>query len=333
VILTVTPNACVDKTYRVEDFRLDQVNRPTLAYTSAGGKGINVARVYQALGGRAVATGFLGGKNGRLVARALQEEQIADAFVRVRAESRICIAIIDPNASTQTEVNESGPDVGARAVGALVRQTERLLSQVSVKFVVLSGSLPPGVPPTLYADLIALARRFGVRAVLDASGAALREGVRAGPWLVKPNRAELVGLIGRPIDTEVDLVAAGMALRTEYGVGMVALTLGARGAILIGPDETWQAAPPAISCVSAIASGDSFLAALLWSWSHGARPGDGASALRLATGAGAANALVIGAGFCTRESIFALAERAEIWRLAPTTGPVNAFESVTSGVR
>src|SRR5580658_9016776 len=101
---------------------MDHVNRPTLTYTVAGGKGINVARVYQTLGGEAVATGFLGGMNGRIVVRALKEEQIADRFVMIHGETRVCIAIIDPNAETQTEVNETGPEVSVPAVRALMRR-------------------------------------------------------------------------------------------------------------------------------------------------------------------------------------------------------------------
>jgi 1-phosphofructokinase family hexose kinase len=324
VILTVTPNACVDKTYRVEGFRLDRVNRPTLAHTVAGGKGINVARVYQTLGGKAVASGLLGGINGRIVAQALKQERIANEFVRIEGETRVCIAIVDPVAGTQTEVNESGPEVDARPVRELLRRIERLLSQERFEFVVLSGSLPPGVPATLYADLIGLTHRYGVRAVLDASGAALREGVCASPWLVKPNRAELEGLVGYPLETRAELLAAGRTLQTEHGIDLVALTLGAQGALLVTGDETWQAVPPSIQFVSAVASGDSFVAALLWGWTHGAVPGDVEGALRLATGAGAANAAVIGAGFCTRESIVTLAEEAVVGRLSPYTPPAEA---------
>jgi tagatose 6-phosphate kinase len=315
VILTVTPNACVDKTYRIEGFALDRVNRPTLTHTVAGGKGINVARVYQTLGGEAIATGFLGGINGRIVARALQQEQIADRFVVIRGETRVCIAIIDPDAVTQTEVNESGPEVSARAVRALVRRVEGLLSQQRFEFVVLSGSLPPGVPVTLYAELIEIARSYQVRTVLDTSGPALRAGVAARPWLVKPNRAETEVLVGYPLVDSAALLAAAGELHCAHGIAMVALTLGDQGALLLAGEGTWRATPPSIRFVSAVASGDSFVAALLWAWQHGEQPGNPESALRLATGAGAANAEVIGAGFCSREAITMRAEQADVQRL------------------
>ncbi len=312
MILTVTPNACVDKTYRVEQFRLDRVNRPSQSFTVAGGKGINVARVYQTLGGRAVATGFLVGMNGRIVARALAQEGIADAFLRIRGETRVCIAVIDPGTGTQTEINESGPHVTKRTARQLFEHVERLLTQARYERIVLSGSLPPGAPTGLFADLIDLAREAGVKAVLDTSGPALREALRSRPWMVKPNRAELETLLGYSVSGQDEILCAARALRSEHGIDVVAVTRGAEGAVAVTENGAWTASPPPISFASAVASGDSFVAAFLWSWLHGDRPGDAESALRLATGAGAANAAVIGAGFCTRESIYALAELTQI---------------------
>ncbi len=309
MILTVTPNAAVDKTFRVEGFCLDRVHRPAAAHTVAGGKGINVARVYQTLGGRAVCTGLLGGVQGQIVARALSAENLANQFVPCEGETRLCIAVIDPNTGTQTEINESGPEVSRRSVSQLLRRVQSLLSQQAFDFVVLSGSLPPGAPDSLYAELIALARSGGVRTVLDTSGAALREGLAAKPWMVKPNRVELESVIdtasGPPPSVEADFVARARRLR-EGGVEMVAVTLGAEGAILVCEQNiAYRSTAPEIAFASAVASGDAFLAAFLWAWTEGAQPRDPESALRLATGAGAANAAVLGAGFCSRESIFA----------------------------
>lgn len=311
MILTVTPNAAVDKTYRVEDFRLDCVNRPSEEHTVAGGKGVNVARVYRTLGGEAIATGFLGGLQGRLLARALVQEGIPGDFVRVREETRLCIAVIDPNHGTQTEINERGPTVSARACRRLRDRVATLLSQNVFDFVVLSGRLPPGAPDSLYAELTAIARRRETRVVLDTSGEALKIGLQAQPFMVKPNRVELESVLGSPITSQEDVWSAAQALIAS-GIALVAVTLGAEGALLCTQEGTWRATPPPITFASAVASGDSFVAAFLWEWLHGSHPGDPASALRLATGAGAANAAVIGAGFCTRESIYEMAQRATV---------------------
>jgi tagatose 6-phosphate kinase len=315
LILTVTPNAAVDKTYHVEGFRLDVVNRPSQTYTVAGGKGINVARVYRTLGGRPLATGFLGGNQGRIVAEALYREGIPAAMVDVKGETRLCIAAIDPTTGTQTEINESGPEVSAEEIRKLFDRVIRLLSQETFSFVVLSGSLPPSAPPTLYAELIDLARSRQTPVALDTSGEPLREGIKARPWMVKPNQTELETVLGRPLSDRSEALLAAKEL-LENGIEMVVLTLGAAGALCVNAAGAWFATPPPIEFASAVASGDSFLAAFLWQWTAGDPSADPASALRLATGAGAANAAVIGAGFCTRESILTLAHRTEVQQIA-----------------
>ncbi len=315
MILTVTPNPCVDKTYCVDGFEVDRVNRPQQTFTGAGGKGINVARVYQTLGGQAIVTGFLGGSNGWIVTRALAREHIKNECVSVAGETRLCIAIIDSRTGTQTEINERGA-VGKDNISELLRRVERLLSQMPFRFVVLSGSLPPDAPDTMYADLIGICRKKGIRAALDTSGAALKQGLLACPWMVKPNQTELETALNISLDSPQSAIDAAQYLHNEYNVAVVALTRGAEGAVLTARGETWLAVPPSIEFASAVASGDSFLAAFLWAWSHGERPGDPEYALQLAVGAGAANAAVIGAGFCTREQILTQTERVEVCRHA-----------------
>jgi 1-phosphofructokinase family hexose kinase len=320
VILTITPNAAVDKTYRVEGFALDRVNRPSQSSTVAGGKGINAARVYQTLGGKAVATGFLGGANGRIIAQSLAAECIRSEFVEVAGESRVCIAIIDPSTGSQTEINESGPAISPQNTRDLTDAFRELLAAQSFEFVLLCGSLPPGAPDTLYAELITIAHEYNVRSVLDASGDALRMGIKARPWMVKPNLAELEALFGAQLPNRVEQFAAVNELHAR-GIEVVALTLGGVGAIasarMSANDCTimWESTPPIIEFASAVASGDSFIAAFLWSWNQTHESGEESistrveAALRLGTGAGAANAAEIGAGFCSKDSILAAAAK------------------------
>ena len=279
--------------------------------TVAGGKGINVARVYKTLGGQPFATGFLAGANGRTVLRALGAEQIESRFVRTRGESRICIAVIDTAAGTQTEINEPGPAVTRRAVEALKRQVEALLETRRFAFLVLSGSLPPDAPKTLYADLISIAKRNSTRAVLDSSGDALVAGAEAIPWLIKPNSAELETLAGGSVTSAPEAVSAAKAL-VETGIHIVAATRGSHGALLVTRDEVWSGEPAPVAFASAVASGDSFLAALLWKWERAAAQTRAAEALQLAIGAGAANAARVGAGLCSLESILSHASQAVV---------------------
>lgn len=301
MLLTVTLNAAVDKLYTVPGFALDCVHRPTEVRTFAGGKGINVARVYQTLGGNVQATGFLGGINGVKIRSSLREEGIRFNSVLVSQESRLCIAVIDPAAGTQTELNESGPEVTLEECATLLNLLRELLPGSDA--VVLSGSIPPGTPPAIYRDIITLAQdEFGVNAILDASGEALKLGIGATPFLVKPNHHEL---------TALEIVGdrwggSAQALREKYALPLAMVTGGSRGAVLASAAGIWEAVPPPIDMVSAVGSGDALTAAFLWAtaqnWSL-------PEALKLGVAAGAANAATYGSGFCSRELIFEVAAR------------------------
>lgn len=312
MIITVTLNAAVDKTYRIEHFVLDRVHRPAESRTVAGGKGINVARVYQALGGRAMTTGFLGGYNGRFIARALGKEGIHSRFVRTREESRVCIAVVDPSNGTQTEVNENGPRIATRELSAFRALYADLLRQERPACCVLSGSAPPGVPDTIYADLINIARECNVRCVLDASGAPLAAGLRAVPWMAKPNIHELSEWCGEEVRDRKRIVQIADGI-LQTGVEIVVVTMGQDGCICVTRDESWFASPPVVRFVSAVGSGDSLVGAMLWAMAKGESL---AESLRMGVAAGAANATVYGAGFCTRRQIDEAARGVNLERLS-----------------
>ena len=306
-ILTVTLNAAVDKLYTIPGFAVDQVQRPIETRVYAGGKGINVARVYRTLGGVVTATGFSGGASGEYIKAGLTGEGIDAHFVTVSQESRVCTAILDPIGRTETVLNEIGPQVTAAECEALLKRLRELLPGHDA--VILSGSLPPGVPPEIYVAIIRLAHVLGIKPVLDTSGEALRLGIQAKPFLVKPNVHELEAL---------SVVGDGwgnsaQALRATYGVMLALVTGGARGAVLASEEGTWEAIPPEIEAVSALGSGDSLTAGFVWACVQG---WDHAEALKLGVAAGAANATVYGSGFCTRSEIFELASRTTVNRIA-----------------
>jgi 1-phosphofructokinase family hexose kinase len=312
LILTVTLNAAVDKTYRIERFTLDRVHRPTEWRIVAGGKGINLARVYQSLGGRALTTGFLGGYNGRFIARSLQEEGIAADFVKTREESRVCIAVVDPLSNTQTEINEIGPHVTPGEIRSLKKKFEKLVRSHSFDFVTLSGSIPPGTPDGIYAELIEIGKSAGMHCVLDASGEALKIGVHALPWMVKPNIFEMETLIGHPLRDDEEIAQAALSVMGT-GIEVVCVTQGRRGCICASEKRLWKAIPPEVEFVSAVGSGDSLLGAFLWALSQG---WDVSAAVTMGVSAGAANASVYGSGFCTAEQIFHLAKSVQLSELS-----------------
>lgn len=306
MILTVTLNAAVDKTYTVENFTIDRVHRPSSWRIVAGGKGINVARVYRELGGEALATGFLGGHNGDFVRESLKAEGMPYDMVETAGESRVCIAILDPASRTQTELNEVGPVISQEEVDRLKLKYESLVP--GMEYAVLSGSAPPGVPDGIYRELIEIAKHYGVPSVLDTSGQALVEGLTALPRITKPNVHELSAAVGRPISTIEEAADAAREINAR-GVEIVAVTLGRDGALVSTSDSIYRAKPPEIQFVSAVGSGDAFVAAFVYTCVTGGSVED---ALRLATGAGAANAMTFGAGFCSRDDILRLANEVEV---------------------
>jgi len=307
-LLTVTLNATVDKLYTVPGFTLDRVHRPAGMQVFAGGKGINVARVYTRLGGKVLATGFLGGQNGEYLRQSLLAEGIASDFVTVAEESRVCTAVIDPITGTQTELNEIGPNVTLTECRALLDRLRELLP--GYDSVVLAGSAPPGTPPGIYREIVALAQgEYGIPVTMDASGEMLKLGALARPYLLKPNQHELeaLGVAGDGWGV------SAQALRDQYGVTLGMVTAGRRGAVLASAEGIWEAAPPPIDFKSAVGSGDSLTAAFLWGL---AEKMSYPNALALGVAAGAANAATLGSGFITHEEVTALAEQIVVKRLA-----------------
>lgn len=304
MLLTVTPNPCVDRTYQLDRFEINRVNRPSVTYVMAGGKGINVARVYRTLGGDAFAVCFTGGINGQILRKALKIEGIPSQLIKVHGETRTCIAMIDSGTGTQTELNEPGPLVSDRACHELIRNVDRLMQEGTVHLISLSGSLPPDADSSLYAELIGVAKYHSVPVALDASGEALIEGVQASPWLVKVNKVEACQLLGSEIDSVQQCCDAAVEIWKTYAVKVAIITMGSEGAVEFNGTQLRHLVPPVIDFMSGVGSGDSFLAAYLYTWLKS----DGRDALSVAVGAGAANAAVVGAGLCTSKQIYSCSE-------------------------
>lgn len=299
-LLTVTLNPALDQVYEMPNFRAGELNRPVSKTVTAGGKGINVARVYRSLGGEATATGLAGGRVGRDIVDAARAEGIPVEFVPVAGEARSNIKIVDTVNGGQTEINEAGPAVSEREYAALVERIRELLPDFDV--IVLSGSVPPGVPDDAYSTLIGIARdEFGVAAFLDASGNALKAGVQARPAILKPNRDEAAQLGVEPDRWR----EAPFELRAKFGIPVVLVTAGADGAVIGTESGQWHAASPPIAVKSAVGSGDSVTAGFLSAWASGNVP----EALRVGVAAGAVNALSFRSGDASSESVREMAGR------------------------
>jgi len=289
VILVVCLNPALDITHEVAAVDWAGINRPAAVHDRPGGKGLNVARTLHALGADVLVTGMVGGITGTGVAAALGESGVRTAFTPVCGPTRRTFTVVDGSVASErggvAAFYEPGPVVGAAEFAGFLDDYREALAGADA--VVLSGSLPPGLPDGTYATLIA-ASGAGVPAVLDAHGEALRLGVTAGPAIVKPNLAELTALSPRQ-----PTVAAAARELLDSGAQAVVVTLGHDGLLAVTGEGCWRARPPAAVAGNATGAGDAVAAAL----AHGlvlGRPWD--ERLRHAVALGAATAAAPVAG-------------------------------------
>jgi tagatose 6-phosphate kinase len=307
MILIVSPNLAVDQTVHVDHLVAGQVHRSKSTRREPGGKGVNVARVLTTLEVPCLLTGFVGGSQGQFITQGLKEENISFRPCRIQNENRTCYLLVDDERFQQTVVNEPGPVVSAKESASLASVFREQLSRA--KWVILSGSLPPGVPDDLYAELIAVAQAAGKRTLLDCSGSALRPAVQARPFMLKINHAEAESLTrllwatwNKP-PTQRPGCSRGMPL--------VMVTLGAEGAVLASDDDRFLFVPPSIQARNTVGSGDATLAGLVAGLIQGL-PIEELG--KLATAAGAANALH-GGGHCTKGEIEEFRPRVQCRRM------------------
>ncbi len=293
MIITVTLNAAIDKSLSVPNFRPGRRHRTVEQRTIAGGKGVNIARTLKALGQPVIATGFAGGPTGTRIVEQLTEESILNDFVRIREESRTNTSVLDPTNGQQTEINERGPSVSEREVELFHDKLLYLARGAAI--VVFAGSLPPGVEPGIYAELIADLERMEVTTVIDTDGEPLRRAVRAEPDVVSPNVLEAEELVGHEFagEAERSLVVREIA------------ALGPREAIMTLPDGCFaqvlvddrplvkRARIEPREPIAKSGSGDAFLAGYLAARYEGRAPDQ---CLRFGVACGAESTGRLGAG-------------------------------------
>jgi tagatose 6-phosphate kinase len=295
MILVVCLNPALDITHQVPAVDWAGVNRAAAVFARPGGKGTNVARNLHSFGLSVLLMGLAGGTTGSAVETALRELAVPAAFTPVAGETRRTFTVVDGRGQAAL-FNEPGPEVSVAEFARFQAALAAVLP--GAEALVLSGSLPRGLGAGCYAGLIELAAAAGVPAVLDTYGDALRQGIAAGPVIVKPNVAELQELTGQALtaaDGGVDLAAVREAagrLR-DGGAEAVAVSLGAAGLLAVTEDGCWQARPPAVVSGNATGAGDAVTAALV----HGlvlGRPWDERLRHAAALGAAAVAAPVAG---------------------------------------
>ena len=259
-ILTITLNPALDLTVRVPHLEPGEVNRSQALLSHAAGKGLNVAQVLADLGHSLTVSGFLGEDNQQAFNALFARRGFADAFIRVPGETRSNIKLAEDDGRV-TDINGPGPHVNDLAQHALLDKLDHIAA--SHDAVVVAGSLPRGVSAQWLRELVLRLKALGCKVILDTSGEALKEGLRAGPWLVKPNAEELSEALGHPVSSVASQVAAATELQT-LGISHVVISHGADGVNWFSRGtQPLQALPPKVRVASTVGAGDSLLAGMV----------------------------------------------------------------------
>lgn len=289
-ILTITLNPALDLTVRVPHLEPGEVNRSQALLSHAAGKGLNVAQVLADLGHSLTVSGFLGEDNQQAFNALFARRGFADAFIRVPGETRSNIKLAEDDGRV-TDINGPGPHVNDQAQHALLDKLDHIAA--SHDAVVVAGSLPRGVSAQWLRELVLRLKALGCKVILDTSGEALKEGLRAGPWLVKPNAEELSEALGRQVSSVESQVAAATELQT-LGISHVVISHGADGVNWFSRGtQPLQALPPKVRVASTVGAGDSLLAGMVHGLISGHSP---EQTLRSATAIAALAVTQIGFG-------------------------------------
>ncbi|AGC68199.1 tagatose-6-phosphate kinase LacC [Thermoclostridium stercorarium subsp. stercorarium DSM 8532] len=266
MILTVTPNPAIDKTLYVEELKKGELNIVKNARTDPGGKGINVSKALCSYGMEQIATGFVGGANGRLFMDLLDDYVFRKDFLVISGETRINIKVIDIRTGIVTEINEPGPVILKEEAEKFTELLMKYLEECEL--VILSGSLPKGLPSDFYGRCIRLASGMKVRTVLDADGETLRHGCGARPFAIKPNIHEFERLTGKTFSDykEINYKEIKDEIKSLHksGIELILVSLGDKGSILSYRNKIYHAMPIPVQIKSTVASGDAMVAALAY---------------------------------------------------------------------
>jgi len=310
MIATITLNPSLDITITVDGLVVDETNRWKNSRLYAGGKSIDVSRAISEIGGRTVAYGFIGGNPGRQVEILLDKEGVTFSFTPVEHETRANFIITDTKTSQQTRIDAPGPRISKEEFERFRRKIRQIFPQPNL--VVMSGSIPPGLPVNIYYDMIMDAKDFKVRCLLDSDGQWLEAGIKAEPYLVKPNVREAEALLKTELSTEEVIIKAALNL-VEAGVEVAVISRGKDGLIAATKRMIVKAVPPEVKVKSAVGAGDCTIAGLALKLVHEEPL---IEACRLAVAMGTAAVLTPGTELCHRADVERLLPQVKVWEVA-----------------
>ncbi len=266
MILTITLNPAYDLIYWVKEIEQrgeTQLSRAFRTHSSAGGKGINVSIYLASVGVENISMGLIGGHTGRTIKRSLREEGIITNFTWISEETRSNVAILKKGQEDNPiEINSEGPEISDRVLEQFMEQYETMLNRVSC--VVMSGSLPPGVPKSYYGELVNRAKEKDIRTVVNTGGEYVRPAAEAGPFLIKPDIRESKEVMGEKLTTSQSIIDVGRKM-LDSGTEYVLLSHGLTGDILVSKDKNWEleASRDELTVRNRVGAGDSLIGGII----------------------------------------------------------------------
>lgn len=256
-ILALNPS--VDKYFEVNNLRIGELNRTENKKISVGGKGINVAKYINILKGKCIVYGFIGGYNGELIDDYCMQNGIRTNFYKIKEQNRENIKLIDKSTKILTEINEAGPNVTYQEFEQLKKD---ILSDFTENDILIcTGSIPKNLDNSVYSDFIASINNIGGKAILDAEGDLLKNGIKSLPYLIKPNLFELESIFYKKVDNINDLVNYSKKFLDD-GIKKVVISLGEKGSFFAESNEYLYVKPINVDIKNQVGAGDSMVAAL-----------------------------------------------------------------------
>lgn len=296
MIVTLTMNPAIDKSSSVGNVVAERKLYCTAPRFEPGGGGINVCRAIKKLGGEALALYPSGGPTGQMLQFLFDQEGLTHRPVPVKGWSRESLSVLEESTGQQYRFGMPGPELSD------VEWRQCLDELLNIKptpdYIVASGSLPPGVPPDFYAQVVRMGKDMNAKVIVDATGEALSLALKEGVFLIKPNIREFRDLVGQDVKEESQIKVAARTFVENGQSEVVVISLGASGALMVSKDVVEHIVPPAVPIISKVGAGDSTVAGIVLSLSLGWTLKE---AVRFGIAAGAAAVMTPGTELCRKE--------------------------------
>ncbi|HHF2886245.1 TPA: 1-phosphofructokinase [Vibrio diabolicus] len=311
-VVTITLNPALDLTGSVNELNVGSVSLVQQSNLHAAGKGVNVAKVLSDLGADVTVTGFLGKDNPELFHQLFNDIGVKNEFVEVQGATRINVKLVEASGNV-SDINFPGVQVTADEIARFEETLFRLAE--THDYFVLAGSLPGGVTAEQCAAWIKALHQQGKKVLFDSSKAALKSGIEAHPWLIKPNGEELGDFVGEHLETPEQCQAAAQTL-SDKGIENIVVSMGADGVMWLNQGEWLRAQPPRMNVVSTVGAGDTLVAGLCWGHMQLMPKND---LLRFATALSALAVSQVGVGLTSQEELENIKQQTEVSELYPIT--------------